>query len=85
MAQMNVSFDDRILEDLQELIPVRKRSLFISEAVREKLELFKQEQAVRAAAGAWGNETKQLEDPEKKIRRLRKGWRGRLDRTNSKG
>ena len=80
---MNVSFDDSILAELQELIPVRKRSVFISEAVREKLDLLKQERAALAAAGAWGKGRAGRDDPNRQIRRLRKGWRQRDDRSAS--
>jgi len=76
MAQMNVSFSDAILEELRRIIPRRQRSAFITQAVREKLEIYKQEQAVREAAGSWSGEGRS--DPDKELRKLRESWDSRL-------
>ncbi len=53
MTRMNVSFKESLVEELRRLVPTRRRSEFISEAVEAKLDHLKQEEAVRAAAGIW--------------------------------
>ncbi len=78
MARMNVSFKEPIVEELRRLVPRRQRSRFISEAVQEKLDHFKQEQAVRATAGIWSSESRG--DPEEEIRALRGAWQDRAVR-----
>jgi hypothetical protein len=75
---MNVAFKDSLAEELRRLVPRRQRSRFISEAVREKLDLLKQEQAVRAAAGIWSSEGRAA--PEEEIRALRRSWSERTER-----
>ncbi len=82
MAQMNVSFDDTLLEQLKALVPARRRSAFISEAVMDKLAILEQERAVIAAAGAWSN--KGRADPEKDLRRSREGWSKRGAKSGTK-
>jgi len=44
MAKMNVSLDDDVQRELQRLIPARKRSRLINEALRKEL-LFHKRQA----------------------------------------
>jgi predicted transcriptional regulator len=78
MTRMNVAFKDSLAEELRRLVPRRQRSRFISEAVREKLDLLKQERAVRAAAGIWSSEGRA--GPEEEIRALRRSWSERAER-----
>ncbi len=75
MAQMNVSFDEAVLEDLRRLVPKRGRSAFIVAAVREKVEMLKQKHAAMKAAGVWSNEDR--DDPEVDVRSLREDWQRR--------
>ena len=78
MTRMNVSLQDSLINDLRRWVPRRRRSEFVGEAVREKLERLRQDQAVRAAAGAWADMSR--EDPEQEIRALREGWGRREER-----
>jgi metal-responsive CopG/Arc/MetJ family transcriptional regulator len=57
MLRINVSFKEPLVEELRRFVPRRQRSQFISEAVQEKLDHLKQEQAVRAAAGLWSSDS----------------------------
>ena len=72
---MNVSFRDSLAKELRQMVPTRQRSQFIAEAVQDKLNLLKQERAVRAAAGSWSSEGRA--DPDQEIRTIRDSW---LDR-----
>lgn len=78
MARMNVIFKDELLEEIRELVPVRQRSEFIEEAVRTRLALLRQEQAIRAAFGAWSEDGRL--DPEDEILQSRKSWAERQSR-----
>lgn len=57
---------------VRELVPSRRRSGFIEEAVRARLTQLRQIQAVEAAAGAWSGEDRG--DPSEEIERLRHAW-----------
>ena len=81
MARMNVVFEDALLEEMRELVPSRRRSGFIEEAVRARLTLLRQIQAVEAAAGAWSDEDRG--DPSEEIERLRHAWGDRQRRMES--
>ena len=83
MARMNVSLKDSLVEELRRLVPVRQRSQFIAQAVREKLDHLEQEQAVHAAVGAWSQEDRAT--PEKEIRALRGAWHRRQSRLEESG
>ncbi len=72
MARMNVIFKDELLAEIRELIPVRERSVFIEEAVRNRLALLRQERAIRAAFGAWSGDDRR--SPDEEIRQSREGW-----------
>lgn len=78
MTRMNVSLQDSLIDDLRRWVPRRMRSEFVGEAVREKLDRLRQDQAVRAAAGVWADRDR--EDPEQEIRALREGWSHREER-----
>jgi metal-responsive CopG/Arc/MetJ family transcriptional regulator len=78
MTRLNVVFADDLARELRQLVPNRKRSRFIAEAVEEKLRLLKQVQAIQATAGSWSSEGRQ--DPEEEIRALRSTWEDRLKR-----
>jgi len=72
MARMNVVFADTLLEEMRELVPSRRRSGFIEEAVRARLAQLRQIQAAEAAAGAWSGEGRG--DPSDEIERGRQAW-----------
>ena len=78
MTRMNVSFRDSLARELRQWVPTRQRSQFIAEAVQDKLNLLKQERAVRAAAGSWSSEGRS--DPEQEIRTIRAAWQDRQER-----
>jgi hypothetical protein len=79
MARMNVVFEDALLEEMRELVPLRRRSGFIEEAVRARLTQLRQIQAVEAAAGAWSGEGRG--EPSQEIERGRHAWEDRQHRT----
>ena len=81
MARMNVVFEDDILQEMRELVPVRQRSEFIEEAVRQRLAQLRQVRAAEAAAGAWSN--KGRGEPSQEIERIRRGWEDRLGRSGA--
>lgn len=72
MARMNVILADPVLAELRRLIPARRRSEFVTDAIRDKLTLLQQEAAVRAAAGIWSSEGR--DEPELELRALRSSW-----------
>lgn len=78
MARMNVIFEDELLEEMRELVPVRQRSDFIEEAVRQRLAQLRQVRAAEAAAGAWSNEGRG--DPSQEIEESRRAWEDRQRR-----
>ena len=75
MARMNVVFQDTLLEEMRELVPVRQRSEFIEEAVRARLAQLRQIKAAAAAAGAWSNEDRV--EPSQEVRETRDMWEAR--------
>lgn len=54
--KITVSLPRELVERLRELIPARRRSVFIAEALQEKLALEEQYNAIEEAAGAWKDE-----------------------------
>lgn len=83
MTRMNVSLKESLVEELRRFVPPRRRSEFIGEAVRAKLDHLKQERAVRAAAGTWSSEGRG--DPTDEIRALRGRWQDRTRRLEEEG
>ena len=81
MARMNVVFEDELLEEMRELVPVRQRSEFIEEAVRLRLAQLRQIRAVEAAAGAWSSEGRG--EPSQEIEEGRRAWHDRQTRAGS--
>jgi hypothetical protein len=79
MARMNVVFEDALLEEMRALVPSRRRSVFIEEAVRARLAQLRQIQAAEAAAGAWGDEGRG--EPSQDIEENRHAWADRQRRT----
>lgn len=75
MARMNVVFEDELLQEMRELVPVRQRSEFIEEAVRQRLALLRQIRAAEAAAGAWSDEGRG--EPSREIEEARRAWEER--------
>lgn len=81
MTRINVSFKDSLARELRRYVPTRQRSRFVSEAVQDKLNLLKQERAVRAAAGTWSSDGRS--DPDEEIRSARIAWQDREERLES--
>jgi len=72
MARMNVVFEDALLDEMRNLVPLRQRSGFIEEAVRARLAQLKQIQAAEASAGARSGEGRG--DPSQEIEEGRRAW-----------
>lgn len=83
MTRLNVSIKESLVAELRRFVPAGNRSLFIAEAVQDKLDLLKQEQAVRAAAGTWSAEGRA--DPEEEVREWRRSWKDRQARLEETG
>jgi len=79
MARMNVVFEDELLQEMRELVPVRQRSEFIEEAVRLRLAQLRQVRAAEAAAGAWSGEGRR--EPSQEIEEIRRAWDNRQRRS----
>lgn len=79
MARMNVVFEDELLQEMRDLVPVRQRSEFIEEAVRLRLAQLRQIRAAEAAAGAWSSEGRG--EPSEEIEEVRRGWEVRPRRS----
>ena len=82
MAQKrtHVSFSERLLTDIDELLGKGKRSAFLTEIAEREVRRRKQLRALDAAAGCWKSE----DHPELKngsaawVKELRSGWDSRL-------
>ena len=75
MARMNVIFEDALLEEMRQLVPSRRRSELIEEAVRARLAQLRQVRTVEASAGAWSSEER--EEPSLEIEQGRHAWEDR--------
>ncbi len=53
--KVTVTLPKPLLERLNDVVPKRKRSLFIAEAIEEHLELIEQNVALEEAIGAWSD------------------------------
>ena len=54
--RLNIVLPSVLVEELRTLVPARKRSRLIAEALAEKLARLRQTKAMREAAGAWSDE-----------------------------
>jgi hypothetical protein len=76
----HVSFSEKLLTDIDELLGKGKRSAFLTEIAEREVRRRKQLRALDAAAGCWKNE----DHPELKngsaawVKELRSGWDSRL-------
>jgi Arc/MetJ-type ribon-helix-helix transcriptional regulator len=76
----HVSFSERLLTDIDELLGKGKRSAFLTEIAEREVRRRKQLRALDAAAGCWKSE----DHPELKngsaawVKELRSGWDSRL-------
>jgi len=79
VQKVTVSLSKTLLDRLDESIPTRKRSEFISEAIQEKLAMLEQLEALEATAGVWTDERYPEMQSEADIDRwlveLRQGWK----------
>lgn len=72
MGHMNLSLPDDLLDELRRVVPARQRSAFVVEAIRVRLALLAQVDAVAESAGAWSN--KGRPDPGEGLRAGREAW-----------
>ena len=56
LQKITVSLPKALLGRLNEHVPARRRSQFITEAIEERLALEEQNTALRESAGAWSDE-----------------------------
>lgn len=84
VQKMTVSLPAALVERLRALVPPRKRSAFIAEALEEKLALAEQAQALEEAAGIWTDEHHPEmatgEDIDRWLAELRGNWEERWAR-----
>lgn len=77
--KVTVTLPKELLIRLNETIPSRQRSLFISQAIEEQLALIEQVSAIEESAGAWSLENhpdmRDGEDIDKWLKELRQSWR----------
>lgn len=77
--KVTVTLPKGLLERLDQVVPRRKRSQFITEAIKEHLDLIEQQAALEEAAGAWSLRHHPTLQDEQEIDRwlddLRQGWR----------
>jgi Arc/MetJ-type ribon-helix-helix transcriptional regulator len=80
ISRTHITLPEDVRADLDRLVEKRRRSRFITEAVREALLIARQKEALREAAGAW----KDKDHPELKrgaaawVRKLRRESEGRF-------
>jgi predicted transcriptional regulator len=83
MGSVNISLPDDLTEELRRLVPARRRSAFIAEAIRERMALLRQIEAVRESAGTWSSEGRG--NPSVEVQEQREGWSAREERIGAKG
>jgi hypothetical protein len=80
--RINVTFPARLLEDLDELAPPRKRSQIIVTATADYVRRLKLLTAIRETAGVWDDESHPElttpEDIDRWLRQIRSAWRKEL-------
>ncbi|CAN5766982.1 hypothetical protein BH24DEI2_BH24DEI2_00300 [soil metagenome] len=76
--KVTVTLPKLLLERLDKTVPGRKRSVFITEAIEEHLELIEQSAALEETAGTWSLEHHPtLQDEEgidNWLKQVRRGW-----------
>ena len=72
MGHMNLSLPDELLDELRRAVPPRQRSAFVVEAIRQRLALVAQVDAVCESAGSWSGRGRR--DPAKQLRAQREAW-----------
>ena len=81
-AKAHIVLPREILEEVDQIAGKRKRSLFIAEATREKLEKERFLKTLEETKGAWSNrshpELKTGEDVEQYVKEKRQPYRKRL-------
>lgn len=79
MRRINVMFPTRLLEELAELAPPRKRSQIIVAATTDYVQRLRLLRAIQESAGLWEKESHPElatpEDIDKWLRRMRSNWR----------
>lgn len=78
VQKLTISLPVTLAERLRTLVPPRKRSLFIAEAVEEQLALEEQVVALETTAGIWKDENhpdmQTDEEIDQWLTKLRKSW-----------
>jgi len=76
-----------LLLEIDKFVSPRRRSEFVAEAAREKLERLRLDNAIEKAAGAWKDEDypefRTKADVQRYVRRIRRGATRRLTRKSS--
>ena len=76
--KVTVTLPKGLLERLNETVPSRKRSLFISEAIAEQLDIIEQVSALEETAGLWSSakhpELKDDRSIDKWLKQSRQSW-----------
>lgn len=84
VQKMTISLPVALAERLRALVPQRKRSAFIAEALEERLALAEQAQALEETAGIWTDERHPEmatgEDIDRWLAELRGDWKERWAR-----
>lgn len=82
--RINISLPKTVVDELQKMILPRKRSEFIAQATKEKLDILKQQKVLEKAAGAWKDENHPTlntpEDMALYLRETRGSYEARLKR-----
>jgi len=77
--RINVAFPMRLLEELDRLVPPRKRSQIIVAATADYVRKLKVLSAIKETAGAWDDEShpelSTSEDIDRWLRQVRSTWR----------
>jgi len=86
IQKLTVSLPTALAERLRAVVPPRKRSSFIAEALEERLALAEQAQAFEEGAGIWADEDHLEmatgEDIDRWLAKLRGNWEERWTRVS---
>lgn len=82
--RVNISLPKAVVEEMRKLILPRKRSEFIAQATKEKLDLLKQQKVLEMSAGKWSDQNhpklNTQEDMNLYLRETRGNYEARLER-----
>lgn len=82
--RVNISLPKAVVEEMRKLVLPRKRSEFIAQATREKLDLLKQQKVLETSAGKWSDQNhpklNTQEEMNLYLRETRGNYEARLER-----